>query len=342
MLEFLKKQFVDVIEWLEEPGQLAWRVPFRDHEIQNGAKLTVREGQMAAFINEGVVADVFGPGLHTLTTQTLPVLTNLRNWDKAFKSPFKSDVVFYSQREQTGLKWGTTQPITVRDSELGPLRIRAFGSYSAQLEKVDVFSAQLLGTTMGMRIEDIEPQLRSAIVTAIATGIAGSGIAFLDLAANQQKLSDVIKAAVQVSFAQWGMKAPAFFVESLSLPEDVQAHLDKASSMRVLGDLSKYAQFQAAEAIPIAAEQSGGIAGVGAGIAAAAAIGGTMGTALGGNAGFGMGAGAGAGAAAASAAAPAEEDPFAVIEKLHKLVTIGALTQAEFDAKKAELLARVR
>ncbi|MEY2927054.1 MAG: hypothetical protein RL367_1531 [Pseudomonadota bacterium] len=334
MWDFLKKQFVDVIEWLEEPGQLAWRVPFQDHEIQNGAKLTVREGQVAAFLNEGTVADVFGPGLHTLSTQTLPILTNLRNWDKAFKSPFKSDVVFYSKREQTGLKWGTTQPITVRDSELGPLRIRAFGSYSAQVDKVDIFSAQLLGTTMGMRIGDIEPQLRSAIITAMASGIASSGIPFLDLAANQQKLSDIIKAAVQTSFGQWGMIAPAFFLESLSLPEEVQEHLDKGSSMRVLGDLGKYAQFQAAEAIPIAAEQSGGIAGIGAGLAAAAAIGGTMSGALGGG-GFGVG-------AAPVAAPAAAEDPFAVIEKLHKLVTIGALTQAEFDAKKAELLARVR
>jgi membrane protease subunit (stomatin/prohibitin family) len=338
MWDFLKKQFVDVIEWLEEPGQLAWRVPFADHEIQNGAQLTVREGQMAAFINEGVMADVFGPGLHTLNTQTLPILTNLRNWDKAFKSPFKSDVVFYSKREQTGLKWGTTQPITVRDSELGALRIRAFGSYSAQLDKIDVFSAQLLGTTMGMRIGDVEPQLRGAILTSIATGIASSGIAFLDLAANQQKLSDVIKVAVQASFAQWGMTAPAFFLESLSLPEEVQAHLDKGSSMRVLGDLNKYAQFQAAEAITIAAEQSGGIAGVGAGVAAAAAIGGTMSGALGGGGAFGASAVPGA---AAPAAAPAE-DPFAVIEKLHKLVGMGALTQAEFDVKKAELLARVR
>ena len=130
MLDFLKKQFIEVIEWLERPGQLAWRAPIADHEIKNGAQLTVREGQVAAFMDEGVMADYFGPGLHTLDTENLPLLTNLMHWDKGFKSPFKSDVVFFSLKEQAGLKWGTGQPITVRDAEFGAIRLRAFGSYS--------------------------------------------------------------------------------------------------------------------------------------------------------------------------------------------------------------------
>lgn len=323
MFDFLRKQFVDVIEWLEQPGDLAWRVPFADHEIQHGAQLTVREGQIAAFLNEGTLADYFGPGLHTLDTANLPLLTNLMNWDKGFKSPFKSDVVFFSLKEQAGHKWGTAQPITVRDAELGALRLRAFGSYSFKLNEVAPFAARVLGTLPGVTAASLEPQLRAAIQTAIATALGSSGVPFLDLAANQQALSDRIKAEVDKAFAQWGLSCLSFYVESISLPDEVQAHLDKASSMRVLGDLGNYTRFQAAEALGDAASNDGGMAGIGAGMAAATALGGAMAQGLG------------------AAAAPAE-DPIAVIEKLHKLVTIGALSQAEFDAKKAELLGRIR
>ncbi len=326
VLDFLSKQFVDVIDWVEEPGLLAWRYPMQDREIQNGAQLTVREGQVAAFYNEGTIADMFGPGLYTLETSTLPILTALANWDKAFKSPFKSDVYFFSQKEQINLKWGTAQPVTLRDPELGPLRIRAFGSYSFRVENVAAFMHKLVGTLERMTVADVEPQLRAAIATAIATGLGGGGTPFLDLAASQTAFSDALKAAVTPSFEQWGLKVGSFFVESLSLPEEVQKHLDKSSSMRVLGDLDRYAKFQAAEAIEVAAAQPGGMAGIGAGAAAGLAIGQTMAGALGG---------------AAQPSAPAE-DPFALVEKLHKLLTIGAITQAEFDAKKAELLGRIR
>lgn len=331
MFDFIRKQFVDVIEWLEQPGELAWRVPFADREIQHGAQLTVREGQIAAFVNEGRIADYFGPGLHTLETANLPLLSNLMNWDKAFKSPFKSDVVFLSLKEQHGLKWGTAQPVTVRDAEFGALRLRAFGSYSFRVSEVAPFVSRIMGTLAGVSVPSLEPQLRAAIQTAMATALGGSGIAFLDLAANQQALSDRIKLEVDKAFAQWGLTCLSFYVESVSLPDEVQAHLDKASSMRVLGDLGNYTRFQAAEAIEDAANQDGGgVAGIGAGVAAATALGGAMAQGL--------------GQAATSASAPAgtEVDPLATIEKLHRLVTLGALSQQEFDAKKAELLARIR
>ncbi len=327
MFGFLRKQFVDVIEWLEQPGQLAWRVPFEDREIQNGAQLTVREGQVAVFVNEGCVADFFEAGLHTLNTANLPVLTSLMNWDKGFKSPFKSDVVFLSRKEQHGLKWGTAQPVTVRDAEFGALRIRAFGSYSFRVANLEAFVSRVVGTLEGLNVSALEPQLRAAIQTAIATALGSGGIPFLDLAANQQALSDRIKGEVDKAFAQWGLECLSFYVESVSLPEEVQAHLDKGSSMRVLGDLGQYTRFQTAEAIERAAGADGGVASVGAGIAAATALGGAM--------------SAGLGAAAPSSAA-ADEDPIATIEKLHKLVTLGALSQQEFDAKKAELLSRIR
>ncbi|WP_404480572.1 SPFH domain-containing protein [Novosphingobium sp. BL-52-GroH] len=331
MFDFLKKQFVDVIDWLEEPGELAWRVPFEDREIQNGAQLTVREGQAAIFVNEGWIADVFEPGLHRLDTANLPILSNLMNWDKAFRSPFKSDVVFLSRKEQHGLKWGTAQPITVRDAEFGALRLRAFGSYSFRVSDVEGFVARVVGTLGEVSVASLEPQLRAAIQAAIATALGGSGVAFLDLAANQQALSDRIRVEVDKAFAQWGLACLSFYVESISLPEDVQAHLDKGSSMRVLGDLGNYTRFQAAEAIEAAAGQDGGsIAGIGAGVAAATALGGAMAQGL------------GQGAPVAAAAPVPVEDPVAMIEKLHKLVTLGALSQEEFDAKKAELLSRIR
>ncbi|MCA1749739.1 MAG: SPFH domain-containing protein [Parasphingopyxis sp.] len=332
--DFISKQFIDVIEWTEEPGELAERFDFADNEIQNGAQLTVRETQAAVVVDEGVLADMYGPGLHTLETSNMPILTNLKNWDKAFESPFKTDVYFFSQKEQLNLKWGTAQPVTIRDAELGPVRLRAFGTYSFRVKEIAPFYASLVGTLEKVMVKDIEPQLRAAIMTALATGLGSGGIPFLDLAANQQKLSEALKDAVDPAFAQYGLEVPSFFVESVSLPEEVQKHLDKSSSMRVIGDLDKYAKFQAAEAIEKAAEQEGGMAGIGAGAGAGVAIGHAM---------------AGAFAQPQQAAQPAQPaggggsdvDPFERIEKLHKLHEAGALSKEEFEAKKAELLKQV-
>ncbi|MCW3838259.1 SPFH domain-containing protein [Sphingomonas canadensis] len=328
ILDFLSKQFVDVIDWVDEPGVLALRYPMQDREIQNGAQLTVRAGQTALFYNEGQLADAFFPGLHKLETANLPLLTALMNWDKAFKSPFKADVYFFSQKEQAGLKWGTQQPITVRDKEFGPLRIRAFGSYGFRVENVAAFATKMMGSLDRLTVSDLEPQLRGVIATALASALGGGEIAFIDLAGNQAALSERLRAAVEPAFAQWGLACTSFFVESVSLPEEVQAHLDKASSMRVVGDLDRFVRFQSARAIETAAEQSGGVAGVGAGAAAGLAIGQAMAGGIGGG--------------AAAAPAGGGDDAFAQIEKLHKLMTAGAITQAEFDAKKAELLGRIR
>jgi membrane protease subunit (stomatin/prohibitin family) len=254
------------------------------------------------------------------------------NWDKAFASPFKSDVYFFSQKEQINLKWGTQQPVTIRDKELGPIRIRAFGSYSFRIDDVAPFAIKLMGTLEKLRVEDIEPQLRGAIATSLATGLGGGDTPFLDLAGNQTAMSAALKDAVDVSLAQWGLKVTSFFVESLSLPEDVQKHLDKASSMRVIGDLDRYAKFQSAEAMEAAASQPGGAAGAGIGMGAGLAMGQAMAAGLSGAAAPGAGQGGG----------QSGEDAFAMIERLHKLVTIGAISQEEFDSKKAELLGRIR
>ena len=276
MFDFLRKQFIDVIEWHEAPGQVAWRAPIAGNAIQNGAQLTVREGQVAVFINEGVVADYFGAGLHSLETANLPVLTSLLHWDKGFASPFKSDVVFISLKEQGGRKWGTPQPVTVRDADYGAIRLRAFGTYSFRVADLKLFIEKVVGTTAQVLVDALETQLRSVIVTAMATALGNGALAFLDVAGHQQKLSEAIKGEVDRAFAAWGLACASFFVESVSLPEEVQAQMDAGAAVRVRGE------------------------------------------------------------------AQAEEDPFAAIEKLHKLLTLGALTQGEFEAKKAEILARVK
>ena len=328
LFDFISKQLVDVIDWTEEPGDLALRYPIKDREIQNGGQLTVRDGQIALFYDEGRVADAFQPGLHTLDTANLPVLTSLRHWQTGFASPYKADVYFFTTREHAGLKWGTPQPITVRDKEFGAIRIRAFGSYGFRIDDVPVFAAKLMGTLEHLSVADVEPQLKAVIGTAIASALGKGETAFLDIAGDQQAMSERLMAAVAPAFAQWGLKCTSFFVESVSLPEEVQAYLDKASSMRVVGDLNQYAKFQAADSIDEAAAASGGMAGMGAGMAIGQNMAATLGAAL-------------SPAPAQPTAAATNEDAFEQIEKLHKLLQMGALTQTEFDSKKTALLARM-
>ena len=186
LMDFIKKQFIDIIEWTEEgDGTLAWRFPMEDREIQNGGSLTVRESQMAMFVNEGRVADVFGPGRYTLTTATLPVLTYLQNWDKLFRSPFKSDVYFFSTRQQIDQRWGTSQPVTIRDKDFGAVRLRAFGNYSYRIADPRLFYNEISGTRERYTVEEVDGQLRGLMLQHISDAIAESGLPFLDLAANQ-------------------------------------------------------------------------------------------------------------------------------------------------------------
>jgi membrane protease subunit (stomatin/prohibitin family) len=330
--DFVRKQFVDVIDWVEsDPTLLVYRFPMQDREIQTGAKLTVRESQLAVFINEGRLADTFKPGLYTLTTQTLPVLTYLRNWDKAFKSPFKSDVYFFSQREQLDQKWGTAQAITIRDKDFGPMRIRGFGTYSYSIRDVEPFWRRLSGTFASFHVSDLEGQLRARVLTEMAAFLGGSAIAFVDMAANQGQFSAKLKEVLTPAFADYGLELRSFYVESLSLPEELQQHLDKASSMRLVGDLKSYTQFQVAESIPNALSNSNSFAGAGAGLGAGLAVGQTVATQIAGAMNPGS----------PPAASGAAEDPIALLERLHGLVAKGILTEAEFQAKKAEILSKI-
>jgi len=276
--DFLSKQFIDVIEWVEpSDGVLAYRYPMQDREIQNGGKLTVRDSQMAVFVNEGRVADIFGPGLYTLNTHTLPILTYLMNWDKAFQSPFKSDVYFFVTRLQTNQHWGTQNPVTIRDKEFGAVRLRAFGIYTYHVADAKVFYTKISGTRDTYRVEDLEGQLRNTIVGRITDTFAGSQVPFLDMAANQVALSEKIAGQLKPSFTELGLSLDNFVVENLSLPDELQKILDQRIGMNMVGDLGRYTQYQVAQSIPVAAaNEGGGAAGVGAGLGAGIAMGQAM------------------------------------------------------------------
>jgi membrane protease subunit (stomatin/prohibitin family) len=266
-MSFFSKQFIDVIHWTE-PGEgvLAYRYPMEDMEIQNGGQLTVRDSQAAIFVNEGQIADVFGPGLYTLSTQTLPILTYLKNWDKAFKSPFKSDVYFFSTRLQTDQKWGTATPITIRDREFGAVRIRAYGIYTFKVADPKIFYQKVSGTVETYRVHDLEGQLRDTIIGRMSAAFANSAVSFLDMTASQLQLGETMMAAMKPVFADLGLEIATFVVENISLPDELQKILDQRISMNMIGDMGRYTQFQVAQSIPIAAANEGGVAGIGAGL----------------------------------------------------------------------------
>lgn len=280
---FLKKQFIDVIHYTEaEDGVLATRFPMQDMEIQNGAKLTVRESQAALFVNEGRAADAFGPGLYTLNTQTLPLLTNIMNWDKLFQSPFKSDVYFFSTRQQVAQRWGTAQPVTIRDKDFGAVRVRGYGVYSWHLVDPRAFHVKVSGTRDKYTVAEFEPQIRQTIISHISDAFAESGVPFLDMAANYLEVGNLIKASLAPVCAEWGIALDTLVVENLSLPEELQKRLDERIGMNMIGNMQQYTQFQAAQSLPIAAanEGSGGMAGLGVGLGAGVGLGQVMAQAM--------------------------------------------------------------
>jgi len=339
---FIKKQFIDVLQWNEEvDGVLAWRYPMQDFEIQNGGVLVVRESQMAVFVNEGQVADVFGPGTHKLTTQTLPILTNLKNWDKLFDSPFKSDVYFFSTRVQTGRKWGTPQPITIRDKDFDMVRVRAFGMYSYRVADPRLFFKEISGTREAYTRDEVEEQLRGILMATMASSLGGAQVPFLDMAANQALMAQQVKGDLSTAFGRYGIGLDEFNVASVSLPEELQAALDERISAGMKGGMSAdkmagFTRYQVASAIPMAASNEGGLAGIGAGLGAGMTVGQMMGQAMGQT----LGAAAGAPVAPA-AAAPAEDSIENRLEKLKGLLDKGLISAADYDSTKAELLKKL-
>ncbi len=330
LFDFVAKQFIDVIHWTEpEDGILAYRFPMSGMEIQNGASLTVRESQLALFVDEGKVADLFEPGRHTLTTQTLPVLTYLKDWDKLFESPFKSDVYFFSTRLQLDRKWGTPNPITIRDKEFGIVRLRAFGIYSYRVTDPKKFYTEVSGTRETYTVDDLDGQLRNTLIGSMTDLFGESGVPFLDMAANQDEFGTRLKEKMLPVFERYGLALDNLVVQNVSLPEELQKVLDQRIGMNMVGDLGKYTQYQTANAIPVAAANEGGVAGAGVGLGAGIAMG------------QAMAAGMTQAAQPAAPTAQTPEDIPALLEKLHGLVSKGILSQEEFEAKKAELLKKL-
>ncbi|TRD20672.1 SPFH domain-containing protein [Palleronia caenipelagi] len=275
ILDFLSGQFIDVIHWVDDrQDRMVWRFEREGHEIKYGAKLTVREGQAAVFVHEGQIADVFTPGLYLLETNNLPILTSLQHWDHGFRSPFKSEIYFVNTTRFTDLKWGTKNPVILRDPEFGPTRIRAYGTYAVKVTDPALFLTEIVGTDGEFTADEISFQIRNVIVQEFSRAVAQAGIPVLDMAANTDQLGAVVAREISATIAGYGLTLPELYVENISLPEDVEKALDKRTSMGVVGDLNRYTQFQAAEALTQAGSAAGNAMGTGFGAGIGMAMGG--------------------------------------------------------------------
>jgi membrane protease subunit (stomatin/prohibitin family) len=275
-------QFIEILQWLDDTNDsLVYRFPVYNQEIKMNAQLTVRENQAALFINEGKAADLFGPGRFQLTTQNLPILTTLRGWKYGFQSPFKAEVYFFNMRFFTDLKWGTTNPVMMRDAEFGMIRLRAFGTYAMKISDPKAFFATIVGTHGLTTTDEITGQLRSTILSRLSDAIAEAKISALDIASKYDELSGHARQILGPEFQAYGLELSKFFIENVSLPEEVEAAIDQRTKLGVLGDrMGQYTQLQAADAMKVAAANPGGAAGAGVGIGAGIAMGGMMGSAL--------------------------------------------------------------
>ncbi|MDX6611768.1 MAG: hypothetical protein QOD75_954 [Blastocatellia bacterium] len=277
IFDAIRSQFIEVIEWLDDSGNtMLYRFPVQGQEIKNGAQLTVRESQAAVFVFQGQIADVFAPGLHTIDGGNTPILTKLGAWKYGFNSPFKAEVYFVSTKQFTDLKWGTPNPVMMRDTDFGMVRLRAFGIYSMRVQDPSAFIKQVAGTNARFVTEDIEGQLKRTLVSGFSDALGESKIAALDLASNYDELSVLARTKLNEEFKAFGLEMTKFVVENISLPQEVEAAMDKRTSMGVIGDVGRYAQFQAADAMRDAAQNTSGGAGTGAGLGAGFAIGNAM------------------------------------------------------------------
>src|SRR4051794_11622312 len=255
----LKGELIDIIEWLDDSRDtIVWRFPRYENEIKMGAKLVVRESQAAVFVNEGRVADVFAPGTYTLTTQNMPILSTLKGWKYGFESPWKAEVYFVNTRQFTDMKWGTQNPVIVRDPEFGAVRLRAFGAFAMRVTDPAALLRELVGTDPQFRTEEVQEYLRQMVVSHLGSALATANVLMLDLAAKQQAIGSTLATVLTDELAPSGLSIPKFIIENISVPPEVEAALDKRTSIGVVGNLDNYTKFQAANAMEDAANNSGG------------------------------------------------------------------------------------
>lgn len=276
--DLIRGQFIDIVEWVDNTRDtIAYKFQRNENEIKNGAKLVVREGQIAVFENEGKVADQFGPGTYTLETANLPILSDLEGWKYDFRSPFKAEVFFFSTRQFTDFKWGTQNPIMLRDPEFGPIRLRAFGTYAVQVADPAALLRQLVGTDPDFSTDEIGEYLRQTVVSQLAPALANSKVAALDLAANQNDIATKLATALSEALKDYGLAIPRFVIENISFPPEVEAALDKRTSIGIVGGgpggLNAYTQYEAGTALGNAGDGAGGAIGSTVGLGAGVAIG---------------------------------------------------------------------
>jgi len=341
LMDWGKAQFIEIIEWLDDSNDiLAWRFPVRNQEIKNGAQLVVRESQEATFVSEGQFADTFQPGTHTLSSKNLPILATLKGWKYGFESPFKSEVYYTNTRLYNDLGWGTPNPIMMRDADFGVLRIRAFGIYSIRVVDSKKFLKELVGTNGVYTKDDITEQLRKSLVSRFTDVLGEAKIPALDLAAKYDELSDLLREKMNPEFQTMGLECSKLFIENISLPAEVEAMMDKRTNVGLMAPvMGAYTQMQVADSIPLAAQNPGGIAGMGMGLGVGMGMGNMMGQQMGGA--MGQMAQtpypAGNAPAPAAPAAPAKTLKEELTD-LKDLFDSQLITQAEFDAQRGAIM----
>lgn len=267
LFRFIRNELVEVIDWVEnDRDTVIWKWPHDKNNIKYGANLIVRDSQTALFVNEGLIADLFEPGRFELVTANMPLLTTMRNWKTGFKSPFKVDVYYISTRQFTGLKWGTPNPIILRDPEFKQVRVRAFGVYFIRVKDPELFFREFAGTAPQMKINELEDRLRELVAPKFAEAIAQSGVSVMDMVANYTELGDKIAPQLQKDFDPFGLELTKFQISSTTLPKEVEEFYDKMTNMNMVGDMNRFQQFQTAQAIENASNNPGGGAGEGLGM----------------------------------------------------------------------------
>lgn len=313
----MKSQFIEIIEGATpDPNLLMWKYADEDKEIKNGAKLTVRESQVAVFLNEGQLADTFTPGLHTLHTENIPILSRLKGWKYGFSSPFKADVYFINTRQFVNNKWGTPAPVMMRDPEFGQVRVRAFGTFDIQISDIPTFVRQYAGSYQRFSIVELQYEFRDRIAPVFGEVLAQQHISVKDIAGNVSEVGKKIEPFLRPYFAQFGIDLIAFTITSVTLPEEVTAHYDKITNMNMVTDMDKYTRFNTAQAI--------GEKGTALNEATTNAI--------------AMGMMMNQTQQTQATQQPAQEDITAKLQKLKMLFENGLIDEPEYKSKKAELI----
>nr|WP_244879743.1 SPFH domain-containing protein [Micromonospora aurantiaca] len=323
-MDKLRGELIDIIEWLDDSRDtMVWRFPRYQNEIKMGAKLVVRESQTAVFVNEGKIADVFEPGTYTLETRNLPILSTLKGWKYGFNSPFKAEVYFVNTRQFTDMKWGTQNPVILRDAEFGVVRVRAFGAFAARVVDASRLLRELVGTDPQFRTEEVQEYLRQLMVGRLGGALATAGVPLLDLAAHQDAIGRRLAAVLTEELAEVGIAIPKFVIENVSVPPEVEQALDKRTSMGAVGDLDRYTRFQAANAMEAAANNPGGEAGAGIGLGLGMAMGQQMARSMGG--------GAATQPPQPAATQPAATEPPPLPDQAQWYVGVGGQRQGPYD-----------